>query len=169
MKDIVEISFKKSNIIISILLCVLGLGASIFLLFHAYLPDKIICLAGIILLLVILSERILQLKKSIKGELALNLTKEGLINFTLVKTVSIPWNEIEDFHTGFYRTNSILVNVSNPAQYKTTAIKDYFSLIACLNDMFSSKPYLLWIDIDMLNIKKAELMAILQQWKLHSA
>jgi len=169
MKDTAEISFKKSNIIISILLCVLGLGASIFLLFHTYLPAKIICLAGIILLLVILSERILQLKKSIKGEVALKLSKEGLINFTLVQTVSIPWNEIEDFHTGFYRTNSILVNVSKPAQYKTTAIKDYVSLISYLNDMFSSKPYLLWIDADVLDIKKAELMSILQQWKLHSA
>ncbi|MFF5379923.1 STM3941 family protein [Pedobacter suwonensis] len=169
MKDTAEISFKKSNIIISILLCVLGLGASIFLLFHAYLPAKIICLAGIILLLVILSERILQLKKSIKGEVALKLSKEGLINFMLVKTVSIPWNEIEDFHTGFYRTDSILVIVSNPAQYKTTAIKDYVSLIAYLNDIFSSKPYLLWIDIDMLDIKQAELLEILQQWKLHSA
>jgi len=169
MKDTAEISFKKSNIIISILLCVLGLVASIFLLFHTYLPAKIICLAGIILLLVILSERILQLKKAIKGEVALKLSKEGLINFTLVQNVSIPWNEIEDFHTDFYRTNSILVNVSNHAQYKTTAIKDYVSLISYLNDMFSSKPYLLWIDVDVLDIKKAELMAILQQWKLHSA
>lgn len=123
----------------------------------------------IIFILIILAERILQLKKSITGEVALKLSKEGLINFTIAKTVSIPWNEITGFQTGLYRTDSILIKVDNPGQYKTTTLKNCASLIAYLNDVFSSKPYLLWIDIDMLNIRKADLLAILQKRKLHSS
>lgn len=169
MKDVIEISFKKSNIIFSIVLCLLGLALSIFFLFQSYLPVKIICLIWIILMLIILSERIIQFNKAIKGKAALKLDDDGLNNYTLIKPVSISWNEIEGFRTGLYRTNSILINVISPVQYKTRTIKDFVSLIAYLNNVFSSNPYLLWIDIDVLNITKADLLAILQKWKLHAA
>lgn len=168
MSAIVEIRFKKGDIIFSIALCLLGLILAIFFIFHSYLPEKIICLVWIILMLIILSERILQLNKAIKGKAALTLSEEGLINYTSVKSVSIAWNKIESFKTGLYRTNSILINVNNPGRYRTTTIKGYFSLIAYLNDVLSSKPYLLRIDIDMLNIKKAELLGVLQKRKLYS-
>lgn len=133
------------------------------------MPVKIICLIWIILVLILLSERILQLNKALKGKVALKLTEEGLSNYTTLKTINIPWNKIKGFQTGFYRTNSISINVSNLAPYRTIKIIDYASLIAFLNDIWSSKPYLLWIDIDMLAIKKAELLAILQHWKLYAA
>lgn len=169
MKDNVEVRFKKRDIIFSIVLCILGLSLSIFFLAHSYFPVKIICLIWIILVLILLSERILQLDKALKGKVALKLTEEGLSNYTALKTMNIPWNKIEGFQTGFYRTNSISINVSNLAPYRTTKIKNYASLLAYLNDTLSSKPYLLWIDIDMLDIKKSELLAILQHWKLHAA
>ncbi|WP_412467873.1 STM3941 family protein [Pedobacter sp. KLB.chiD] len=169
MKDVIEIGFKKSNIIFSIALCLLGKVFSVFLLFQSYLPVKIICLIWMMLILIILSERILQLNQAIKEKVALKLDGEGLTNFTPIKTVCIPWNEIEGFQTGLYRTNSISIKVSNPARHKTTTIKDYVSLIAYLNDLFSSRPYLLWIDMDVLNIKKTELLAILHKRQLFIA
>ncbi|MEH3114982.1 STM3941 family protein [Pedobacter terrae] len=168
MNDTVEIRFKKGNIIFIIVLTLLGLVLSVFFLFRSYLAVKIICVIWIILMLIFLTERIVQLNKALKRNVALKLSEEGLINFTPIKTVYIPWNKIEGFQTGLYRTSSILVNVSNPAQYKPK-IKDYVSSIAYLNDMFSSKRYLLWIDVDVLDIKKAELLAILQKRKLHAA
>lgn len=159
-----EVKFKKSEIIFSIILCLLGLTFSIFFLFRSYLPVKIICIIWAPVILIILSERISQLKRSRSQNFALKFDEKGITNATVLNGIFIPWDEIKAFQTGFYRTRSIFIDVDNPARYKTTKVKDYMSLIGYLNDLTGIKPYLLWIDIEILNITKDELMAL---WRKH--
>ncbi|RZJ48552.1 MAG: hypothetical protein EOO44_20895 [Flavobacterium sp.] len=165
VEEIVNIKFKESHIIISITLCILGLAFAIWIIIHSYLPVKIIAFAWIMIIAFILLERMLQFLKSRKGIPAIKLNEKGIMNNSVLKATFIPWNEIKEFQTSLYRTQTIFINVNDTTKYKTIKGKRLGSMIGYVNDLISLKPYLLWIDIEILDIKKDELMASLKKHK----
>lgn len=80
-----------------------------------------------------------------------------------MKTIFIPWNEIKQFKTGFYRTNCIYIEPKNLEKYKAIKIKDYVDVIRYLNSFTTVNADLLWIEIDMMDIKKEKLMYLLNK------
>lgn len=156
------IKFKTREIMISIILCLSGLAFSVFVLLTTYLSVRLIFILWIVVIGLILLERVAQLRISRKGIAALKLDEYGVTNHTVLKEIFIPWDEINDFQAGFYRTRSIFIDVKTPVKYRTTKIEDYRSLIGYLHNLTTTKSDLLWIDTDLLNIKKEDLLSLLK-------
>jgi len=97
-----------------------------------------------------------------KGKYGLELNDKGITNNTGNTSVVIPWTEIEDFQTGFYRANQqIFIKVSNPNKYHQIKRNTYLTLINQSGKFFRSKPDLLWIDVNLLDINEKQLLIVL--------
>lgn len=89
---------------------------------------------------------------------ALKIDEFGIENSTQAKGYFISWGEISAFEIGHFRIRQIYIK---PISIDNYPRKKYFGLY------FTSKPELLWIDSDMLDIKRDELIDILNK-KLHN-
>ncbi|MNK30387.1 hypothetical protein D3C87_488040 [compost metagenome] len=89
---------------------------------------------------------------------ALKIDELGIVNNTQSKSYFISWDDISAFEIGHYRTRQIYIK---PISIDNYPRKKYFGLY------FTSKSELLWIDSDMLDIKRDELIDILNK-KLHN-
>lgn len=89
---------------------------------------------------------------------ALKIDETGIENNTQSKSHFISWNEISAFEIGHFRTREIYIK---PISFDNYPRKKYFGLY------FTSKPELLWIDSEMIDIKRDELINILNR-KLHN-
>lgn len=159
----IRIEFKKSEIIISIILCFLGIAFLMYSLFFSSNMPKAIAIFLILVILHIIYCRLIQLNLCLKHIPALQLDDEGITNHTNLVTKLVRWNEIVDFKTGYYRTNSIYINPKNPELHKVKTVNDYISFIRYVESFFMAKPDLLWIDSDVLTIKKLELLNLLNR------
>lgn len=88
------------------------------------------------------------------NNVALKIDELGIVNNTQSKSYFISWNEISAFEIGHYRTRQIYMKPISVDNYPR---KKYFGLY------FTSKPEILWIDSDMLDIKREELLKILNK------
>lgn len=147
---------------ISIILCLSGLVFSVFVLLKSDLSIQLIATLWMVIIIIILLERIAQLRNSRKGISALKIDEHGITNHTVLKATFIPWHEINDFQAGFYRTRSIFIDVKNRAKYSSTKIRGYQSLIGYLHNLTTTKPDLLWIDTDILDLKREALLSLLK-------
>ncbi|WP_045500074.1 STM3941 family protein [Chryseobacterium sp. StRB126] len=153
-----EIKFRKSNIIISIILCLLGFFFFVYLLLTQYFVVKIISILWVFIVLYIIFIKYRQLVKVNKGIPGLEISNKGITNHTSLQSVFIDWNDIESFQAGFYRTTNIFIHSKDPAKYKDQWMNNPLQLIG---SFFSSKPESLWIDTETLDIEKKELLVLL--------
>lgn len=92
------------------------------------------------------------------NNVALKIDEFGIENNTLAKSYFISWSEISAFEIGHFRIRQIYIK---PISIDNYPRKKYFGFY------FTSKPELLWIDSDMIDIKRDELINILNR-KLHN-
>lgn len=151
-----EIKFRKSNIIISIILCLLGISFFVYLLIKEDVIVKVISVIWIGIILYILSIRIRQLTVTRKGIPGLEINDKGILNSTVSEALFISWKDIESFHSGFYKNAQIFINPKDPERYK-----DKNKLIQLIKSLFSPKPDALTIDTDVLETGKKELLELL--------
>ncbi|MEO5909440.1 MAG: STM3941 family protein [Pelobium sp.] len=159
----IRIEFKKSEIIISIILCFLGIAFLMYLFFFTSYTPKAIAFFLMLVIFHVIFLRLIQLNLCLKHIPALRIDDEGIINHTNLESKLVRWNEIVDFKTGYYRTNSIYINPKNPALYQVKTVINYISFVRYVGSFFRDKPDLLWIDIDVLAIKKPELLNLLNR------
>lgn len=154
----IEIKFKTGGILISVILCFIAvILVLIYLIFdRASILQKLIICPFLITVIYVLIFRFKQLLKSYSKEntVALQINDWGIINNTQHRNRSIRWNEISEFNVGYYRTQQIYIKPKHPENYPR---KKYFGLY------FSSKPDILWIDSDILDIKREKLLNMLNQ------
>lgn len=154
----IEIKFKTGRIMISFILCfIAAILVLLYLIFdRASISEKLIISPFLITVIYVLIFRFKQLLNSYSREnkVALQISDWGIINKTQHRNRSIRWNEISEFKVGYYRTHQIYMKPKHPENYPR---KKYFGLY------FSSKPDILWIDSDILDIKREKLLNILNQ------
>lgn len=150
------IKFRKSNIIISIILCLLGVSFFIYLMMNEDFIIQIISVFWISIILYILSVRYSQLVTANKGIPGLEMNDKGIFNATVSKPLFVSWEEIESFEYGFYKSNHIFINPKDPEKYKNKN-----KLIRLIKSIFSPKPDALTIDTDVLETGKKELLILL--------
>lgn len=155
----IEIKFKKSELITSIVLCV---AAIIFITVYVVYDtkahlQKILVIPFLIGVLLLLRTRLINLFKcnDTLNNAALIVDQFGITNHTLSKSVSIAWSEISAFKVGFFRTRQIYIQPKHPEKYPR---KKYFGLY------FTSKPSMLWIDSVILDMKREEVLRILNSY-----
>lgn len=150
-----KIHFSQRELIYSIVICFIGILFFTYLIFSETSLSSIpIFIFLIIVVIYVLTLRIKQLKRHKKGDFALIVDQKGIWNNTPSKPIFISWEEITEFQTGFSRTREIYISPKNPSDYKT---KQLFGI------NFNTKNQSLWIDSDMLLIKKKELLFLLNQ------
>lgn len=159
----IKIQFKKSKIIISVILCFFGIALLTYLFLFSHLIPKAIAVFLIIVIIQILFGRFRLLNLCLKQIPALIIGKEGITNQTNSETKFIAWDEIIDFRTGYYRTNSIYINPKNLEIHKNIKVTNYISLVRYVSSFFTDKPASLWIDIEVVAIKKKELLNLLNK------
>lgn len=158
--SMIEIKFKKNNILFSLYLSILGLAVSVYVLFHLSLIVQLISVFWIAVIAHVIYTKSQQLTKAKKGMPALEINDHGITNNTSPQPIYLRWGEITSFQTGFYRNNNILINPKDPEKYRNKEMNQFFQIIGSI---FSSKPEVLWIDTDVLNIKKDELLRLLNR------
>ncbi len=151
-----EIRFRKSNIVISIILCLLGISFFVYLWMNEDFIVQVISVFGASVVLYILSIRYRQLVTANKGTPGLEINDKGILNSTLSNPLFLSWKEIESFEYGLYKSNHIFINPKNLEKYK-----DKNKLIRLIKSIFSPKPDALTIDTDVLETGKKELLVLL--------
>ena len=155
------VKYKKTELIISIILCGTGILIALGALFYASLSYKIVAMIWFVIIFHLLIFSLKQFSQFKNGIPAIIIDENGITNNTSVKTIFIPWSDIKQFKTGFYRTNSIYIEPKNLDKYKPVKIKDYLDVIRYINSFTTVNADLLWIEIDMMDIKKEKLMYLL--------
>lgn len=151
------INFKRSAFVSNIILCVGAILFCSYLIYAEYnIPEKIVLSLFLVVTVFVL---IFRLKQSYKmyssgNNVALKIDELGIVNHTQSKSYFISWNEISAFEIGHYRTRQIYMKPISVDNYPR---KKYFGLY------FTSKPEILWIDSDILDIKREELLNILNK------
>ncbi|MEJ5105745.1 hypothetical protein [Chryseobacterium sp. MYb328] len=151
-----KIKFRKSNIIISIILCLLGISFFVYLLMKEDFIIQLISVLWISIILYILYIRYRQLTRANSGTSGLEMNDKGILNSTLSSPLFLSWKEIESFKSGFYRSNHIFIKPKNLEKYK-----DKNKLIRLIKSIFSPKPDILMIDTDVLETGKKKLFVLL--------
>lgn len=151
-----EIRFRKSNIVISIILCLLGISFFVYLWMNEDFIVQVISVFGVSVVLYILSIRYRQLVTANKGTPGLEINDKGILNSTLSNPLFLSWKEIESFEYGLYKSNHIFINPKNLEKYK-----DKNKLIRLIKSIFSPKSDALTIDTDVLETGKKELLVLL--------
>lgn len=155
-----EIKFKRSAFTTSIILCVVAILFCSYLIYKEYnISERIVLSLPLIATVFVLIFRLKQLYKiySSGNNFALKIDEFGIENNTQDKSYFISWSEISAFEIGHFRIRQIYIK---PLSIDNYPRKKYFGLY------FTSKPELLWIDSDMIDIKQDELIHILNN-KLH--
>ncbi|WP_336958454.1 STM3941 family protein [Chryseobacterium contaminans] len=151
-----EIKFRKGNIIISIVLCLLGISFFVYLLINEDTIIKVISVFWISIILYILSIRLRQLSIANKQTPGLEINDKGILNSTVSKALFISWKDIESFHSGFYKSAQIFIHPKDPEKYT-----DKSKLLQLIKSIFSPKSDVLTIDTDVLETGKKELLILL--------
>ncbi|KFC18907.1 STM3941 family protein [Epilithonimonas lactis] len=157
----IEINFKRSAFNTSISLFVGAILICSYLIYKEYnIPERIALSLFLIATVFVLIFRLKQLHKlySSGNNVALKIDEFGIENNTQAKSYFISWSEISAFEIGHFRTRQIYIKPINPNHFPR---KKYFGFY------FTSKPELLWIDSDMIDIKRDELINILNR-ELHN-
>lgn len=160
----VDIQFKKSNIMTGIFLCIAFI---VLLLFIFYTSSN--SYAPILIFLICITLHILYFHK-IKfwidhknGRPGLSIEEQGILNNTADTSIFIPWEEIQSFESGFFRTqNQIFIKVRNEKKYDQVKRTTYLTALNKIGRLFRSKPDLLWIDVDVLAISEQQLLTLLR-------
>ncbi|SOD15258.1 STM3941 family protein [Pedobacter xixiisoli] len=157
------IGFQHGKIVTRIILGFAFLAFVSFCLFQSDNSIKPIFLFLILVSLhIIVIHGLRHLIQHNNAKLGLAFDKKGITNNTADTSVFIPWTEIEDFQTGFYRANQqIFVKVSNPDKYHQLRRSAYLTFINRIGKFFRSKPDLLWIDVNLLDINEKHLLNLL--------
>lgn len=156
-----KINFKRSALNTSIILCVGVIFICSYVIYKEYsIPERIALSLFLIAIVYVLALRLKQLYKiySSGNNVALKIDEFGIENNTQAKSYFISWNKISAFEIGHFRTREIYIKPISIDHYPR---KKYFGLY------FTSKPEILWIDSDMLDIKRDQLINILNS-KLHN-
>lgn len=165
-----RIAFKLSKIIWGAVLCALFVALLLAGIFYLYYPQKLIfvflCYISLHIFIFEKIRHLLQYKKRKRG---LTITREGLFNNTVDTEVFIPWKEITDFGYAYYRANNqIFINVEDPEKYEKLPRNTYLTWFHHIGKFFRTKPGILWIDVDTLDITEDQLIHLLP-WLLHEA
>ncbi|WP_341832638.1 STM3941 family protein [Sphingobacterium thalpophilum] len=159
----IKINFSKGKIIISMLLCFLPVVIGLYAWLYY---DFIIKLTSTIWVLVAASVfylRLQQLNRYRRGEAALIIDEHILLNNSILKPKQIPWTDIDYFVTGLYRTNSIFIKLNDLSSLRKEKTSRLIHLLSFIDCNLSTKHASFWIDIDVIDIKEKELMALLLQ------
>lgn len=151
----IEIKFRRSAFTTSIIICVVAILFCSYLIYIGYnIPEKTALSLFIVATIFVLIFRLKQTYKiySSGNKTALKIDELGIVNNTQSKSYFISWNEISAFEVGHFRTREIYIK---PISIENYPRKKYFGL------HFTSKPELLWIDSEMIDIKRDELINIL--------
>jgi len=157
------INFHRGKIITAIIIGLIFIAFVLFCLSHSSNSEK-----PIFIFLILVSTHILifhglvHLRQLIKGKPGLEFDNNGIWNNTADTSVFIPWSEVEEFQTGFYRANKqIFIKVSKPNKYHQLKRNAYLGLVNRIGRFFRSKPDLLWIDVNLLDTNEKQLLGLL--------
>lgn len=159
-----EIKFKKKKLITSIVLC---LAFMIFLVYatiyasNSYKPISILLL--LIAIHILYFHNIKALKLYYKGYFGIKVNEFGITNNTQDTNIFIPFEEIVEFRNGYYRSqNQIYIVTVHPQKYNQVERSTYLHYFNKVGMFFRSKPDLLWIDVNLLDITETELLSLLR-------
>lgn len=151
----ISIKFNIKTMFINLLICLIGIVFFSWRFYIEYaLTFKILIFLIIIVLISIIYYRI-KLFYNIRSKnqyIGLIINENGIINNTNLFNHFIKWDSINDFKTGYFRTREIYIEPINVSEFPR---KKYLGLY------FNSKPNYLWINGDILDINKNDLMNIL--------
>jgi len=158
------VNFHPTKIITQIVLCALFIIILGIAVFYSEISKQIIFLFLLFACLYVLIFRnLIQLLRHRNGKPGVNLTPLGLWNYTADTPTFVRWDEIRGFKHGFYRTNDqIFIEVSDPAKFERMNRSAYLHVFYRIGRLFRSKPNLLWIDVNLLDIKTQDLLTLLQ-------
>jgi len=158
-----QIIFKPSNIIWGAALCAVFIVLFLVGIFFGDYPQKFVFVfLTYISLHYLIFNKMRHLSQHKKGKAGLTITDEGLFNNTGDTEVFIPWKEIINFQYGYRRTNrQIFINVTDPEKYEKLARNAYLTWFHRVGKFFRTKPHILWIDAEDLNIPQERLIALL--------
>ncbi|WP_313267757.1 STM3941 family protein [Sphingobacterium sp.] len=159
----IKISFNKGKIIISIILCFLPVAIAFYAWFYGDLIFKLAATIWVLVAASVFYLRLQQLKRYQKGEAALTIDHDTLLNNSVLKPRQIPWKDIDNFATGLYRTDSIFIKLKDSSSLKEEKTNRLIHLLSFIDHNFSTKPAPLWIDMDVINIREQELISLLNQ------
>ena len=159
----VSIRFHRGKIVTRLVLGLVFLAFFSFSFFQSDNSTKPIFLFLILVSLhVLIFHSLNHFNQHNKGKYGIELNDNGITNNTGNTSVVIPWTEIEDFRTGFYRANQqIFIKVGNPDKYHQLKRSAYLTFINRIGKFFRSKPDLLWIDVNLLDINEKQLLSLL--------
>lgn len=159
----VKINFHRGKIITRLALgLVFILFISFCLIYESNSVKPIFVFLILVSLHIFIFHGIVHLLQHNKGEFGLVLNEKGITNNTGDTSIFVPWDEIESFQHGFYRANQqIFIKVNDLNKYHHIKRTGYLTLINRIGKFFRSKPDLLWIDVNLLDIKEKHLLALL--------
>lgn len=150
-----EIKFKKGEILLSIVLRLSAIAFIIYFMYNeGYILMRFLGIPFLLGIIWVLRLRINQVLKNYNSNnySALKIDEKGIFNNTLINNFFIEWKEIAEFKTGYFSHRQIFIEPKNPTKYP---IKKYFGIA------FSSKADMLWIDSDVIDMNRQELLQIL--------
>ncbi|RZK21022.1 MAG: hypothetical protein EOO86_02440 [Pedobacter sp.] len=160
----IEIKFSKNKLVTGVLINLAFIIGLFFITIYAensYKPISLFLIfisAHIMIFHQIKSYR--HCKKNLSG---VNIDENGILNNTQNTPVFIEWKEIKRFSNGYFRAqNQIFIETINQDQYNHIKRNFYLTCFNKIGLLFRSKPDLLWIDVNLLNIKEDELLSLLR-------
>lgn len=159
----ININFHRGKIITRLTLNLAFIAFISFCLLQASNSVKPIFLFLILVSLhLLIFNGLNHLNQHYKGKFGLELDHKGIWNNTADTLVFIPWDEIEEFQTGFYRANQqIFIKVKEPDKYNQIKRNAYLTFFHYVGHFFQSKPDLLWIDVNLLDTTEKQLLVLL--------
>ena len=163
MNERISISFHRGKIVTRLVLCLAFIAFILFCLIQSNNSVKPIFLFLIFVSLhILIFHGIAHLMQYRLKQSGLELKKNGIVNNTGDTSVFIPWSEIDRFEHGFYRANQqIFIKVNEPNKYNEIQRGTYLTFVHYLGKFFRTKPDLLWIDVNLLDINEKQLLALL--------
>lgn len=159
----IKINFNKGKIIISMALCFLPVAIAFYAWFYSDLILKLAATVWVLVAASVFYLRLQQLNRYQRGEAALTIDHDTLLNNSVLKPRQIPWTDIDYFVTGLYRTNSIFIKLNDSSSLREEKTNRLIYLLSFIDHNFSTKPASFWIDMDVIDIKEQELMPMLLQ------
>lgn len=163
MNERISISFHRGKIVTRLVLCLAFIAFILFCLIQSNNSVKPIFLFLIFVSLhILIFHGIAHLMQYRLKQPGLELKKNGIVNNTGDTSVFIPWSEIDRFEHGFYRANQqIFIKVNEPNKYNEIQRGTYLTFVHYLGKFFRTKPDLLWIDVNLLDINEKQLLVLL--------
>lgn len=164
MKNMIEIKFSESKLVTGILInlaFIIGLFFVTIYSANSYKPISIFLIfISIHILIFHKTKPFLHYKKDVSG---VNIDENGILNNTENTPIFIEWKEIKNFKNGYFRTqNQIFIETINQDKYNYIKRNTYLNYFNKIGMFFRTKPDLLWIDVNVLNIEEDELLTLLR-------